>query len=528
MSRDGFEAAFRRIQEHLAAGETYQANLSLRLRAPLGPEPHRRLALLALGSGTPWAAFLDCGRFLVASASPELFFDLGPGPGGASRVVCRPMKGTAPRGRTLGEELEHARRLAASPKERSENVMVLDMVRNDLGRIARPGSVEVSRVFHVERYPTVLQMTSTVTAETDAGAPEIFAALFPSASITGAPKIAASRILAAVETTPRGVYTGAVGYLAPGGRARFNVAIRTITADLETGTLEQGVGSGVVRDSRAGSEWAECLLKARWAGGRVDGIAEDGGAGEAGAGVAVGGRAAEPGTPAGAGARDGSPASADPPGALRLLETLLWRPGQGYFLLADHLERLARSAAWFSFDVDPQALRRRLEAHGQDLPQRFHRVRLTVGRDGDAVVESHPLELASEPLRPLRVALAAEPVDGSDPLLSHKTTHRAVYERARASRPGCDDVLLVNRRGEVTESTIANLVLRHRGRSITPPRSCGLLAGTLRERLVRSGAVREEVVRPAALEAADELWLVSSVRGWRRVEIVPGEDREDG
>ncbi len=253
-----YERAFARVYGAIAAGETYQVNLTYRLRARWSGDAWPLFVNLAgAQGGGGYAAWVDTGRHALCSASPELCFRRA-----GEAIATRPMKGTAPRGRTAAEDEANARWLARSEKDRAENVMIADMIRNDLGRIAEPGSVRVPKLFTVERYPTVLQLTSTVTARSGAPLSGVFGALFPCASITGAPKVSTMRLIASIETAPRGVYTGCIGYAAPGQRAQFNVAIRTVTVDREAGTAEYGVGGGVVADSTAEAEYRECALKA--------------------------------------------------------------------------------------------------------------------------------------------------------------------------------------------------------------------------------------------------------------------------
>ncbi len=247
-----------RIKALIRSGDTYQVNYTYRLRTPFTGNPWNFFLRLVAAQDPPYGAFVDTGEWVICSASPELFFRLD-----GTRIECRPMKGTAARGRTQAEDLAQARALRASEKERAENVMIVDMVRHDLGRVAQTGTVNVARLFEVEKYPTIWQMTSTIEAKTEAGLGEIFRALFPAASVTGAPKVRTMQIIAELEPLPRRLYTGTIGFFAPGRRAQFNVAIRTLLANRKTGCAEYGVGSGITWDSDPEAEWQECRAKAR-------------------------------------------------------------------------------------------------------------------------------------------------------------------------------------------------------------------------------------------------------------------------
>ena len=353
-----------------------------------------------------------------------------------------------------------------SAKNQAENVMIVDMVRNDLGRLAEPGSVEARARFTTERYESVWQLTSTVTARTRAGWSQILAKLFPAASITGVPKVSTMRIITELETTPRHLYTGCIGYVGPGRRARFNVAIRTLVMDRETGRSEYGVGGGVVWDSTAEGEYAEAMLKAN------------------------------------------ALTVTTPPFAL--FETLLWTPAQGYFLRARHVRRLLTSADYFGFVDDRVRIEEYLEALAKDFKEP-RRVRLVLAIDGGLTHE----EARFEP-RPsttvLAVRLAAKPVNSRDVFLFHKTTHRAVYEQARASVPACDEVLLHNEQGELTEFTLGNLVVESAGQRWTPPVECGLLAGTFRAHLLETGQIRERKIRVEEIGHWETFYRINSVR----------------
>ncbi len=467
-----YRRAFDAVMERIRAGDTYQVNYTYRLRHGAAGDPWDLFLRLAQAQDPPYGAFLDTGDWVVCSASPELFFRLD-----GERIASRPMKGTAPRGRWSADDRRRARNLRRSPKERAENVMIVDMVRNDLGRIACTGSVTVPELFALEAYPTVWQMVSTVAARTRAPLADILAALFPPASITGAPKARTMQIIAGLETTPRRIYTGAVGFIAPGRTAQFNVAIRTALIHRPTGTAEYGVGGGLVWDSRAAAELEETRVKARVLRGR-------------------------------------------PRPEFELLETLRWTPAAGGYLLDLHLRRLAGSAAYFGFALDPAAVRAAMRCATAGLPPAPHRIRLLVARSGAVRIEAAPL--LRTPHTVLRLALAPEPVDPADPFLYHKTTRRDVYEAALRACPGAPDALLHNPRGELTETTIANLVVKLRSALYTPPLACGLLPGTLRQHLLRCGRVRERVVRIEELAACETIWRVNSVRGMERIAVGGG------
>jgi para-aminobenzoate synthetase/4-amino-4-deoxychorismate lyase len=465
-----YDRCFNAVRDRIRDGSTYQVNYSFRLRAP-APDADPWATFLALvgDDPPPGAAFVDTGDWAVCSASPEMFFRLD-----GDRIESRPMKGTAERGLWFEDDLCRALRLAASPKDRAENVMIVDMVRSDLGRIARPGTVRVSSLLEVEKHATVWQMTSTVCAETEVGLDGLFAALFPPASVTGAPKRRTMEIIAALERSPRRVYTGAIGCLSPPRRARFNVAIRTVLFDRRGGRAEYGVGGGIVWDSTAGGERRECDAKTRVLRPRRR--------------------------------------------VFDLLETLLWSPSRGYVLLREHLRRLGQSADRFSFDLDLLQAQAELERLAAALPPLPHRVRLLAARSG--ALRSEAAVLGPEAARFADLPLAQEPVDASDVFLYHKTTARAAYEAALRGRPGHADVLLFNARGEVTESTVANVAVEIDGGFFTPPVACGLLPGTCRAWLLATGVLRERAIAVSDLPRARRVCLFNAVRGLHEVRVL--------
>ena len=467
--RDRYLSTLSRLRDFLYQGDTYQVNYTFRLRSPFESDPWTFFCRLVHLQYAGHAAFIETDRFAVCSASPELFFSLE-----GSRLVSRPMKGTAPRGRTSTEDLSAAEGLHSSPKNRAENVMIVDMIRNDMGRIAIPGSVTPTHLFTLEKYPTAWQMTSVVSADTQASVSGILTALFPSASITGAPKPRTMSIIAALETTPRRIYTGTIGFIAPGRRAEFNVAIRTVLIDKQARSAEYGMGGGIVWDSDSHEEYDECWTKAR--------------------------------------------ILTETQPEFQLLETILWTAKDGFFLLDGHLDRLAASADYFDFPVTRARAESELRHWAKSAPPLPHRLRLLVARDGGISIQAEGMNTSGNDAA--RVRLCPDPIDPANRFLFHKTTHRQLYEQANAASGECDDALLWNPAGELTESTIANLVVDMEGVLVTPPLECGLLPGTFRAALLAEGRVREGVVRRSDLKRYHRLFLVNSVRKWRKAVLV--------
>jgi len=468
------------IHEWIRSGDVYQLNFT----APYNVRVHENAAALyaRLRERQPveYGAFLHWqeGRRIL-SFSPELFFRIDD-ESGERRITTKPMKGTAARGRTTREDRKHAEWLRNDPKNQSENVMIVDMLRNDLGRLAKFGSVRVENLFAVERYPTLWQMTSTVTGELrlDVGFHDIFRALFPCGSITGAPKVRAMQLLAGLEERPRGVYTGAIGYFSQ-QRTVFNVAIRTLELDGDQGTM--GVGSGIVIDSNAKGEYSECVLKAEFLTGSANRF----------------------------------------PDNFSLVETMLWE--NGYPLIELHLDRLLDSAAYFGFNCERDAVKVALMEHARALPSaQAHRVRLLVDRDGVPHITDAILAKSGEATKLARVSISRQRTDASDPMLFHKTTHRPLYSTAlnEVVNAGFDDVLFMNQSDEVTEGAISNIFVEEGGRWLTPPVECGLLAGVYRRHLLETLPHAEEcALHLEDLRRASAVYLCNAVRGLRKVEI---------
>jgi para-aminobenzoate synthetase/4-amino-4-deoxychorismate lyase len=388
------------------------------------------------------------------------------------------MKGTARRAPESSADCAVRSALAATAKERAENLMIVDLVRSDLSRLAVTGSVQVESLFDVETYPTVHQLTSTVSAQL---APttttfQIFSALFPCGSVTGAPKRRTMEIIRDLEAAPRGLYCGAIGFVSP-QESVFSVAIRTVVIDHASGEAELGIGSGVTADSSCAAEYAESFAKSRFL--DID------------------------------------------PTPFELIESLRRQEKGGYFLLERHLQRLTASAEYFAFSWNRAAVLTELQQLDAEL-QGAQKVRLLLAKDGTVTLHAEPLPAARRRF-PLTMLLSPQQVHTDDPFLFHKTTRRDLYNAERGRFPGVDEVLFCNDAGEVTEGSIHNLVLRQGGRLLTPALACGLLPGTLRGELLACGILREAVLTVRDLRGAEGLWLINSVRGWRRAVLVERE-----
>lgn len=457
-------AQVRQICRWIADGDCYQINLTFPITFRVFGHPLALYAALRGRQPVRYGGYVDTAEARILSFSPELFFERR-----ANRVITRPMKGTAPRGATPSEDEANRAGLLSSAKERAENVMIVDLLRNDLGRLAPPGKVSVSALCEVEPYPTLWQMVSTVVAELPAvSLLELFGALFPCGSITGAPKIRAMQRIAQLEEAPRGLYTGALGWLAPDGDCRFNVAIRTI--EMGAGSSARlGVGSGIVADAQPGREYAECLLKASFLSGFDPGF--------------------------------------------ELRETLRLEAGV-YPLLRWHLERLLASARALGFSCSLAAVRAALAAEAASRRQGVFRVRLSLTHDGRCQVASSVL--ANDDRAPRLVVLADEALVAGDYLLRHKTTARQRYDRilaALADRPEVFDAVFLNTTGEVCEGARSNVFVERAGLLLTPPLACGLLPGVLRRTLLESGRAVESVLSLDDLRRGDALYVGNALRG---------------
>lgn len=469
LSEEEHAARVEAVRRAIARGDVYQANLTGTFAFPAAGDPFSLYLRLRAVQPVAFGAFLRTDRACVVSQSPELFFRAR-----GNRIETRPMKGTGPRGLTEAEDRRAAAALRADPKNRAENVMIVDLLRNDLGRVCETGSVRVPRLFEVQRFRTVHQMVSTIAGRLSAGTTpaDLFRALFPCGSVTGAPKIAAMRLLRRLEPAPRGVYAGAIGILLPDGEMSFSVAIRTVV--VRDGRAEAGAGGGIVWDSKPADEYREIAQKGLYL--------------------------------------------TERPLDFELLETFLWSPGAGFRSLPDHLRRMAASARHFGFRFRRERVLSALEAAvRRRVPGPAQRVRLLLRRDGDVSVELGPLSGGEDRRVPWRVAFSSAAVSSRDPFVRHKTTHRAWRdaELRIAREAGFDEILFLNERGEIAEGAVTNLFVEAGGRIFTPPPACGLLDGVRRRLVLKDNAGRasERILRPEDLAKADRVFLTNSVRG---------------
>lgn len=459
ITRPDYDAALGQVLDYISAGDIYQANLTFRATVRTAGGEAALYALLRARARAGYGALVATGSEWLLSFSPELFFALEKG-----RLTARPMKGTAIRGADPESDRAHAESLRGDPKQRAENLMIVDLMRNDLARVARPGSVAVPALFEVETYPTVHQMVSSVTAELAEGLDPVDAliALFPCGSVTGAPKIRAMQVIGEVEKDARGAYTGSIGRIDADGDAKFNVAIRTLVP-LGAGVARLGLGSGVVADSNAAAEWDECLAK--------------------GAFVTAGE------TP------------------FDLIETMRFDPEEGVPLLERHLARIKASAEAFGFAFDRHEVRNELQAATFRLRDPA-RVRLLLGASGAIAIGLSPLP--DSPTRPVEVAIAPLEVAPDDFRLAHKTTRRGFYDRARVAS-GAWEVLFTDPQGFLTEGSFTSIFVEREGGLLTPPLSRGLLPGVLRAELIETGRAIEHDLVPADLEGG--FFLGNALRG---------------
>jgi len=470
IAKDKYCARILEIKERIAAGDTYQVNFTDKISFSLQASPASVFRALTKQQPVSYSAFLNAADYHILSLSPELFFRTE-----NREITTRPMKGTTSRGFDMQEDSLAALWLQNDEKNRSEHVMIVDLLRNDLGRICETGSIHVDGLFSIEKYQTLLQMTSTVsgTLREDIRYYDIFKSLFPSGSVTGAPKVQTMEIIQELERAPRGVYTGTIGFIAPQGKSVFNVAIRTLV--MKDGHAQMGVGGGIVADSDPTDEYRECLLKASFL--------------------------------------------TRPRPEFQLIETLLWE--KEFSLLSLHLDRLESSTTYFDFLFDREAISSQLKDFARTFVEgKSYRVRLLFHPDEKIVLESS--ELKSAPTT-IKIRLSDSRVSSTNVFTRHKTTQREIHDRelAEAQADGFDEVIFQNERGEITEGAISNIFIKQAGRLITPPLACGVLPGVFRRYLLESDPTAEEkIITVEDLRAAEKVYLCNSVRGLREVKSI--------
>ncbi len=471
-----YKRAIERIKEYIRAGDTYQVNYTIRGAFDFNGDPVDLYEALRATQPVPYGGVIRRDNLWILSLSPELFFRIDGG-----RIVSRPMKGTVRRGRHLVEDVQFARWLKNDEKNRAENVMIVDLIRNDLGRLSRLGSVRVPRLFEVERYETLFQMTSTVEGELkwDKGlfdVKEVFRAIFPCGSVTGAPKIRTMEIIGELEQHPRGVYCGAIGFMHR-DQAQFNVAIRTLT--LMDGAGEIGIGSGVTMDSDPLGEYRESVLKMQFVRERFEDF--------------------------------------------YLIETMRVDPDGKVYLLDEHMERLEKSALYFDFFFEKERVLSAIEEairashEGKDL-EAPSILRLSLYRDGTVEFKKRPMPDHQE--GPVPITLSTIRLDPKERFLYHKTSRRTLFDQELESvrKKGFYEVIFLNTSGELTQGTITNIFLERGGTLLTPPLDAGLLPGTLRAHLLKEGRAKES---PLVLDdlGSGQLYIGNSVRGLVRARI---------
>jgi para-aminobenzoate synthetase/4-amino-4-deoxychorismate lyase len=468
--RADYNQCIAKIKSEIEKGNTYQVNYTIRMQADFQGDDFAYYKRLSQSQEGQFSSYLNIGRHRILSASPELFFRLE-----KNTITTQPMKGTARRGLNVIDDEEQRQILSASEKNQAENVMIVDLLRNDLGRIAEMGSVRVAKLFEIDKYPTVFQMTSTIQAKVRPGTTlvDIFRALFPCGSITGAPKISTMKIIAGLERAPREVYCGAIGYVSPDGDASFSVPIRTVVLDGDLNTAWYGVGGGITWDSTPEEEYDEIITKAALL--HADRIKFD------------------------------------------LLETMLLDNGT-YTYLERHLNRLESSAEYFNYPFVKNDILKELDEHIKLYPSEPRRVRLLLSENGKFSIESVPfMPLSTQTIK--TAALADAAIDRTNRFLYHKTTNRGIYNKHKNANPDVFDILLWNENREITEFTIGNIVVELNGLKITPPVSCGLLPGVFREELLARGDIVERIVTLQDLLHATNVWLINSLQGWIPIHV---------
>ena len=478
LDRESYEQAFDKIQDYLKAGDIYQVNFTQKATFDFEGSTKALYAALRNAQAVQYAAYIESDEIKVLSLSPELFITKS-----AGKLTAKPMKGTCRRGRTIDEDHKFSTALYHSEKERAENLMIVDLLRNDLSRQAAKGSVKVSNLYEVEKYRTFFTMTTTIEAKVEDGcsALDVMTSIFPCGSVTGAPKIRAQEIINEIEQEQRGIYTGAIGYFTPDGDMCFSVPIRTITINND-GKGELGIGGAIVADSVAVNEYDECLLKAEFL-------------------------------------------TKNYP-RFDLIETMGYSPKDGIKFKDDHLERLEKSATYFSFSYDQKYINEQLERHIEYIKSNdveSFKIRVLLSKRGNISVTSEVVSLIDYDELPV-VVLSKNNIDSQDTIYFHKTSLREFFVSEFIkyhAETGCFDVLFVNEKGELTEGSFTNLIIEKDGVYYTPPVACGLLPGIFRQQFLKDKSIKtqEVILRPEDLITADQVYLCNSVRGLIPVQI---------
>lgn len=470
ISKQVYKEKFSTIQQHLRKKATNQVNYTIRMHAHFEGDAFSFYEQLKRAQAANYTCYVQTEEHHIVSASPELFFRIKEG-----KVITRPMAGTAKRGKTHEEDKKNREALRQSEKNKVENKLIVDLLCKDLEHVAKKGTVKIPQLYEIEQYPTVFQMTSTVTADlkTDSHLTDIFQALFPSASMTGDPKDKTMEIIREVETSPRGVYSGAIGYITPQQEAVFNVPIRTVVIHDETGHAEYGVGGGITINSTSDDEYDEILTKAA--------------------------------------------VLKDKRSTFQLLESMRLENGE-YFLFEEHLNRLVNSSQYFKIPIEMKYIINVLDDYAKKHTVGVQKVRLLVSETGSVQVEGEEISLAKSTSRP--VTLATSPIMKENIFLYHKTTNRSVYENHKVTEQDIYDTLLWNEENELTEFTNGNLVVEWGGSYYTPPVSCGLLPGTFRSYLLKEQIIEEKILKKNDLGKFTRIWFINSVRKWVPIHII--------
>jgi para-aminobenzoate synthetase/4-amino-4-deoxychorismate lyase len=470
MTRESYIDNISLIKDYIVKGYTYQTNYTFKNMFLFNGSAQGLFMDTFSTQPVGYGALITAGDWKILSFSPELFFSRK-----ENRMTVKPMKGTVSRGTNTNRDAEKIAQLKNSKKDRAENLMIVDLLRNDLARISKTGSVRVDKLFDIEKYSTLFQMTSTISSELKENISwkDIFLNIFPSGSVTGAPKHETMKIIKRHETDSRKIYTGTIGYISSNNRAVFNVAIRTMLVN-SSGQAEMGIGSGIVYDSDADKEYSESVLKSKFLTQRQE--------------------------------------------EFSLIETMLYENGR-FFLLKSHLERLMNSAKYFNFRIDLRRLTGALrDSAGKLKPSRPYRLRIICYKAGGFSIETAVVK--NDPA-PVRATFSDKRTDPDNIFLFHKTTNRKLYdsEYKKYSENGFFDCLFLNKKGEVTEGAISNIFIKTGGNYFTPPAECGLLSGVMRNQMIRKLNAEEKILYPEDIMSADEIILSNSVRGFLRAEL---------